>query len=59
MIIVIGGGPCPVPGSYCNSILKFDESSELWEWNYNMTTTRLSGHSVSTVNLEEIGFECN
>ena len=56
--IFIGGGGCPWPGGYCNFILNFDYSSNLWEWTYNMTTTRESGHSVTTVSLEEIGFEC-
>ena len=57
--MLIGGYGCPWPGGNCNFILKFDDSSRLWEWNYNMTGPREYGHSVTTVNLEEIGFDCS
>ena len=57
--MLIGGNGCAWPGGNCNFILKFDDSSRLWEWNYNMTSPREYGHSVTTVNLEEIGFDCS
>ena len=43
----------------CNSILKFEDTSNTWEWVANMSNWRYGGHSVTTVNLEEIGFDCN
>ena len=55
-----GGSGCPVVptvGDLCNSILKFESGS--WEWVANMSNWRYGQHSVTSVNLEEIGFDCN